>query len=158
MNEALPGKPVSASRTELSVFMLPHHANPYGSIHGGVILMHMDSAAAMAAMRHCRANAVTVAMDYVHFLAPTHVGELVTFKASLNLVAKTSMEVGVRVEAENLITGDIRHTGSAYLTFVVMDEHFRPAPAPPLLLETDEDRRHFRQAEERRAARLGCKA
>jgi len=155
--QALPGKPVSASHTELSVAMLPQDANPYGSIHGGVILKNIDQAAAMAAMRHCRGNAVTVAIDSVSFLAPSRVGELVTFKAQVNHVGRTSMEIGVRVESENLFTGEVRHTASAYLTFVALGTDGRPAQAPPLILETDEERRRFREAEERRKARIhGC--
>ena len=142
-------KPASSSRTELSVAMLPQDANPYGSIHGGVILKHMDAAAAMAAMRHCRGNAVTVAMDGVSFLAPSHVGELVTFKARVNHVGRSSMEVGVRVESENLFTGQVRHTASAYLTFVALGQDGRPAQAPPLAMETQEDVRRSQAAQER---------
>jgi len=150
------GKPVSASRSELSMAMLPQDANPYGSIHGGVILKHMDAAAAMAAMRHCRGNAVTVAMDGVSFLAPSRVGELVSFKAQVNHVGRTSMEVGVRVESENLFTGEVRHTASAYLTFVALDTSGRPTPAPPLLLQTEDERRRSAQAVERLRLRRCC--
>ena len=157
MNEAnTKGKSVDASRAILSAVMLPQDANPFGSIHGGVILKHIDEAAAMAAMRHCRANAVTVGIDQVHFREATRVGELVTFKASVNLVGRTSMEAGVRVEAENLITGTVRHTASAYLTFVALDDSGRPAPAPPLILETDLDRKRNREAEARRRRRISC--
>lgn len=150
------GKSADASRTTMSSLMLPQDANPFGSIHGGVILKHVDEAAAMAAMRHCRTNAVTVGIDQVHFRLPTQVGELVTFKASVNHVGRTSMEVGVRVEAENLISGQVRHTASAYLTFVALDDDGRPIPAPPLLLETDTDRRRNREAENRRRMRKAC--
>jgi uncharacterized protein (TIGR00369 family) len=149
------GKPASASRTELSVAMLPQDANPYGSIHGGVILKHIDAAAAMAAMRHCRGNAVTVAIDQVCFLAPSRVGELVTFRAQVNHVGRTSMEIGVRVESENLFSGDIRHTASAYLTFVALDTSGAPTPAPALILETDDDRRRNAEAGTRRKLRTG---
>ena len=159
MNQvSLPGKPVSASRTALSVAMLPQDANPYGSIHGGVILKHMDAAAAMAAMRHCRGNAVTVAMDGVTFLAPSHVGELVSFKAQVNHVGRSSMEIGVRVESENLFTGEVRHTASAYLTFVALGHDGRATPAPPLILENEDDRRRNEAAAERlRLRRHGCR-
>lgn len=150
------GKPVDDSRTILSALMLPQYTNPFGSIHGGVILKHIDEAAAMAAMRHCRANAVTVGIDQVHFREPTRVGELVTFKASVNYVGRSSMETGVRVEAENLITGKVRHTASAYLTFVALDDSGHPAPAPPLILETDLDRKRNREAEARRRMRIAC--
>ena len=156
MNESMkPGKPASASHTELSVAMLPQDANPYGSIHGGVILRHIDAAAAMAAMRHCRGNAVTVAIDRVSFLAPSHVGELVTFKAQVNFVGHSSMEIGVRVESENLFTGEVRHTASAYLTFVALDTSGKPTAAPPLILTTDEERRRNAEASKRRATRSG---
>lgn len=150
------GKPSSASRTALSVAMLPQDANPYGSIHGGVILKNIDAAAAMAAMRHCRCNVVTVAIDQMSFLAPSRVGELVTFRAQVNYVGRTSMEIGVRVESENLFSGDVRYTASAYLTFVSLDTTGRPTPVPPLLLVTDEDRRRWSQAAERRKLRSGA--
>jgi uncharacterized protein (TIGR00369 family) len=150
------GKTATASRTELSMAMLPQDANPYGSIHGGVILKHIDAAAAMAAMRHCRCNAVTVAIDQVSFLAPSRVGELVTFRAQVNFVGRTSMEIGVRVESENLFSGAVRHTASAYLTFVALDTTGTPAPAPPLLLETEDDYRRHAEAVTRRKLRAGA--
>lgn len=149
------GKPAAASRTELSIAMLPQDANPYGSIHGGVILKNIDAAAAMAAMRHCRCNAVTVSIDQVSFLAPSRVGELVTFKAIVNHVGTTSMEVGVRVESENMFSGEVRHTASAYLTFVALDTNGKPTPAPLLILETDDERRRSEEAQNRRRRRIG---
>jgi uncharacterized protein (TIGR00369 family) len=148
-----PGKPVSSSRTEMAVLMLPQDANPYGSIHGGVILKNIDAAAAMAAMRHCRGNAVTVAIDSVSFLAPSRVGELVTFKASVNHVGRTSMEIGVRVESENLFSGEVRHTASAYLTFVALSTDGRPTPAVPLIPETEADLSRQAAALRRKASR-----
>ena len=154
MEEILkPAKPVSASRAVISVAMLPQDTNPYGSIHGGVILKNMDQAAGIAAMRHCRGNVVTAAIDSMSFIAPSLVGELVTFKAGVNHVGRTSLEVGVRVESEDLLTGEIRHSATAYLTFVALDAARRPTLAPPLLLETDEDRRRNAAAIERRAMR-----
>jgi len=110
----------------------------------------------MAAMRHCRCNAVTVAIDSVSFLAPSRVGELVTFKAQVNHVGRTSMEIGVRVESENMFSGEVRHTASAYLTFVALGTDGRPAPAPPLILETQADRRRHEQALARRCQRAAC--
>jgi len=148
-----PAKPVSASRAVISVAMLPQDTNPYGSIHGGVILKNMDQAAGIAAMRHCRCNVVTASIDSMSFLTPSLVGELVTFKASVNYVGRTSLEVGVRVESENLLTGKVRHSATAYLTFVALDADRRPTPAAPLLLETDEDRRRNAAALKRRKAR-----
>jgi acyl-CoA hydrolase len=134
--------------------MLPQDANPAGNIFGGVILKYIDLAAATAAMRHARQAVVTASIDRMDFLLPAHVGELVLFQACVNHVGRSSMEVGVRVEAEDLLTGERRHTGSAYVTFVVIDESRKPAPAPALLLETDEERRRFKEAEERRKMRL----
>jgi len=148
------GKTVSENRVVMSYFTLPQDANPAGNIHGGVILKHIDECAAMVAMRHIRGNAVTASIDRVDFLRPVFIGELVTFKASLNLVGKTSMEIGVRVEAENLFTGEVRHTASAYLTYVALDKDHKPTGVPPLILETDEDKRRNIEAQRRREARI----
>ena len=153
MKELKTAKPVSAGRTAISVAMQPQDANPYGSIHGGVILKNIDETAGIAAMRHCRCNVVTAAIDSMSFLTPSFVGELVTFKASVNHVGRSSLEVGVRVESEDLMTGHVRHSATAYLTFVALDKDRRPIPAPPLLLETDEDRRRNAAAIERRKLR-----
>ncbi|WP_028587616.1 acyl-CoA thioesterase [Desulfocurvus vexinensis] len=138
--------------------LLPQDANPAGNIHGGVILKQIDLTAATAAMRHARCNVVTASLDRMDFLRPVHVGELVRFKASVNYVGKTSMEVGVRVEAENLITGELRYTNSAYLTFVALGPDGKPTPVPGLILESGEDHRRWREAEERRRVRLALKA
>lgn len=138
--------------------LLPQDTNPAGNIHGGVILKHIDLTAATVAMRHARCNVVTASIDRMDFLRPVHVGELVLFKASLNYVGSTSMEVGVRVEAENLITGEVRYTNSAYLTFVALDPNGKPTPVPGMLLETEEDHRRWREAEARRTARKSLKA
>ncbi len=147
-------KPVSASRVVLSRVMQPLDANAQGNVHGGVILRLMDEAAGVAAIRHCRARAVTAAIDSFSFLSPVFVGNLVTVKASLNWVGRSSMEVGVRVEAEDLRTGHITHTASGYLVYVCLDEHGRPLPAPPLSPENDDDRRRMAAAAERQRARL----
>jgi len=138
--------------------LLPQDANPAGNIHGGVILKQIDLTAATAAMRHARCNVVTASLDRMDFLRPVHVGELVRFKASVNYVGKSSMEVGVRVEAENLITGELRYTNSAYLTFVALGPDGKPTPVPGLILESGEDHRRWREAEERRRVRLALKA
>lgn len=139
-------KTVGASRLTLTQLMLPQDTNPAGHIHGGVILHYIDTAGGIVAMRHCQGNAVTAAIDRVDLLKPVYVGELVHFKASLNWVGRTSMEVGVCVEGENVFTGEMRHTASAYLTYVALDREGRPTPVPPLLLETDEDRRRNAEA------------
>lgn len=149
------GKSPSQSRLATATLMVPLDANPYGSVHGGVIMRRIDEAAAVAAIRHARLNMVTVSIDRLHFHRPVHVGELVFFKANVNCVGRTSMEVGVRVEAENLFTGHVRHVASAYLSFVALDEDRQPTPIPPLLPETDEDRRRMTEAQERRRMRLG---
>ena len=146
----LPAKHPSQSRLTTATLMVPLDANPYGSVHGGVIMRRIDEAAAVAAIRHARRNMVTVSIDRLHFRLPAHVGELVFFKANVNYAGRTSLEVGVRVEAEDLISGQVRHVASAYLSFVALDENGKPAPVPPLIPEDDEDRRRMAEAEERR--------
>jgi acyl-CoA hydrolase len=145
---------VSHSRHETSELMMPQHANNLGHVFGGVVLAMMDKTAAVAAIRHSRTTCVTVSVDSVEFREPIHLGELVIMKAQVNFVGRTSMEVGVRVEAENLLSGLRRHTNSCYLTFVAVDEQGRPVPVPQVLPETDEDRRRFAAARERRRLRL----
>ncbi len=145
-NTPLPPRPSSETRVVLAQLMLPQDTNPAGHIHGGVILKYIDTAAAMVAMRHARGNAVTASIDRLDFLKPVYVGELVHFKASLNWVGRSSMIVGVRVEGENLFTGEIRHTASAYLTFVALNPRGKPMPVPPLLLEDETDKRRFQEA------------
>jgi uncharacterized protein (TIGR00369 family) len=137
--------------------MIPQDANPAGNVHGGVIMKLIDTAAAVAATRHARSNAVTASIDRLDFHHPVYVGDLLFLKASLNMTGKTSMEVGVRVEAENVITGEVRHTASAYLTFVSLDENGRPREVPPLLVETEEEVRRNREARIRKEARLAEK-
>jgi len=147
------GKTASESAVTMTHQVLPHDANPAGNVHGGVILKHIDTAAGVVAMRHVRGWAVTASIDRMDFLKPVFVGELVIIKASLNMVGRTSMEIGVRVEAENLLTGAVRHTNSAYLTFVALDDHGNPRPAPPLIIKGEVAERRFRQAERRRELR-----
>lgn len=152
------GKTSKESCITLSQRVLPQDANPAGNVHGGVILKYIDTAAGTVAMRHARGNVVTASLDRMDFLAPVYVGELVTFKACLNYVGTTSMEVGVRVEAENLFTGDVRYTNSAYLTFVALDKNGRPTAVAPLILETEDEKRRWREAKDRRKARMAEKA
>ena len=147
-------KPVSASKTIMSQTMLPSDANPYGNVHGGEIMKLIDACAGAAATRHARARVVTARIDQLSFLAPVYVGHLVTAKASVNHVGRTSMEVGVRVEAENLLTGRVVHVSSAHLVFVGIDEKGAPVALPPLIAETDDEKRRMRAAEQRRAQRL----
>ena len=150
-------KTVAYSRVTMSHMMLPQDANPAGIVHGGVVMHHIDDAAGVVALRHTRGNVVTASIDRLDFHNPAFIGNLLSLKASLNLVGTSSMEVGVRVETEDLKTGQIRHTASAYLTFVALDENFRPRPVPPLILETVQDRRRNRQALSRRRVRLAEK-
>jgi uncharacterized protein (TIGR00369 family) len=147
------GKPVSASSVILSRVMHPNDASYMGTVHGGVILRMLDEAGGMAAVRHARKPVVTAAIDSMSFLAPAYVGNLVTAKASVNSVGRTSMEVGVRVEAEDLLTGKVVHTASAYLVYVALDRRGRPLRVPPLLPVTADDRRRMAAAELRRKAR-----
>ena len=144
----------SESQHETSELMMPEHANNMGHVFGGAILSIMDKTAAIAAFRHCRASVVTASIDRVDFREPIHLGDLVVLKASVNYAGRTSMEVGVRVEAEELLTGRRRHTNSAYLTFVAVDRNGRPIEVPELQPETDEERRRYLAAQERRRRRL----
>lgn len=154
---ALEGKPVSASRVVVGRPMQPPDANAQGNVHGGVILRMMDEAAGIAAARHCRARCVTAAIDSFAFLHPVHIGDFVTVHASVNWVGRSSLEVGVRVEAENLRTGEVTHTGTGRLIYVCIDAAGRPQPVPPLIPETDEDRRRMAEAGERQRARLAAR-
>jgi len=151
------GKHVKDSCVTISYVMMPEDANPAGNVHGGIIMKHIDMTGGVAAMRHARCNVVTASIDSLIFHYPVFVGDLVTLRASLNLAARSSMEVGVRVETENLFTGEVRHTASAYLTFVALDRNGRPTPVPQLIPETDDEKRRHRQAMERRAVRLAEK-
>jgi acyl-CoA hydrolase len=147
-------KPVRESQHETSELMMPHHANNLGHVFGGIMLSMMDKTAAVAAFRHCRLNVVTASIDRVDFREPIHVGDLVVMKASVNYVGTSSMEVGVRVEAEELLTGRRRHTNSCYLTFVAVDRNGRPIEVPSLVPETPDETRRFQAAEQRRQRRL----
>lgn len=133
---------------------MPNMANGLGNVFGGVILSLVDRVAAVAAIRHARVPCVTVSVDRVDFREPIHVGELVVAKASVNYVGRTSIEVGVRIEAENLVTGERRHTNSCFVTYVAIDAHGRPRPVAPVVPETEEQRRRYEAAERRRALRV----
>ncbi|KUG22330.1 acyl-coa hydrolase [hydrocarbon metagenome] len=148
------GKRISESAVIMAQLMNPEDANPAGNVHGGAVMKLIDNAAGCAAARHARSNVVTASIDRLDFYNPVFVGDLVTIKASLNFVGKTSMELGVRVEAENLLTGQVRHTASAYLTFVALDSNGRPLHLSPLIIETDEEKRRNQQARDRRITRL----
>jgi acyl-CoA hydrolase len=145
---------VRETQHETSEIMMPQHANNLGHVFGGVILSMMDRTSAVAAIRHARSDCVTVSVDRVDFRQPIHLGDLVIMKASVNFAGRTSMEVGVRIEAENLVTGERRHTNSCYLTFVAIDANGRPVEVPPLLPETADERRRHTAAQARRRRRL----
>lgn len=148
-------KPVSASKTTFSQSMLPSDANPFGNVHGGEVVKLIDSCAGAAASRHARSRVVTARIDELSFLAPVYVGDLVTARASVNDVGSTSLEVGVRVDSENTLTGKTVHVASAYLVFVSIDGEGHPIPVAPLVAETDDDRRRMAAAKERRRLRQG---
>ncbi len=149
-----PSKAVKESQHETSELMMPHHANNLGHVFGGVVLSMMDKTAAVAAFRHSRLNVVTASIDRVDFREPILVGDLVVMKASVNYVGTTSMEVGVRIEAEELLTGRRRHTNSCYLTFVAVDRDGRPIEVPGLVPETPDEVRRLEAAQQRRKRRL----
>jgi len=151
------GKRVRDSSVVMAQMMNPQDANPAGNVHGGVVVKIIDEAAGVVAARHARSNVVTASIDRMDFHNPVFVGDVLFFAASLNLVGRTSMEIGVRVEAENLITGVVRHAASAYLTYVALDAQGKPHEIPPLILESDEEKRRNREARERRAVRLAEK-
>jgi len=148
------GKTVNQSRAIMSLPMKPPDANTAGNVHGGVIMQRIDEVGTIVAMRHSQRIVVTASVDKIDFIKPVFIGDVVTFKASLNFVGRTSMEVGVRVESENPITGIVRHNASAFLTYVALDKNGTPTEVPPLILETDDDRKRNKQAHERRELRL----
>ncbi len=142
------------SRVEMVEVVLPNDANPLGNMLGGRVMHMIDIAAAIAAHRHTKSYAATVAVDYLDFRSPISVGELIVLKSSVNRVFHTSLEIGVKVFSENVLTGKRRHTSSAYVTFVALDEKRRPKSVPPVIPRTAEDMRRYLDAEERRRIRL----
>ncbi len=147
------GRPVSISRVEMSHLLLPNEANALGTVHGGIIMRLVDEAGAVAAVRHAKRHCVTAAIDSMKFLAPARVGDLVILKASVNLVGTTSIESGVRVETEDLLTGRRTHISSAFIVYVALGSDGKPCQVPPLMPETDEDRRRMAEAAVRREHR-----
>jgi acyl-CoA hydrolase len=147
-----PKKP-AASVAVVSELMMPHQVNNLGHVFGGELLSMVDRAAAVAAMRHAGSASVTVSIDRVDFVEPIYTGELVTCTARVNFVGTTSMEIGVQVEAEDLPSGDKRHTNTCLLTFVAIDRNHRPTPVPPLDLSDPEDERRAREGRRRRQVR-----
>lgn len=148
-------KTVKESQIQLSQSMGIEDSNLAGAVHGGVIMRLVDTAGGLAAIKHCGGPVVTAAIDEMSFIEPVNLGDLVTVKASVNGVGTTSMEVGVRVETENIISGHTAHTSTAYLVFVALDPNTRkPRPVPELIPETADEKRRMREAELRRQARL----
>ena len=142
------------SETVMSELMMPQHANILGNVFGGVILSLVDRVAAVAAIRHARKPCVTVSVDKVDFKEPIHVGELVTAFARVNFAGRTSMEVGVKMIAEDVLSGEKRHTNSCYVTYVALDDTGVPSEVPPVVPETADEKRRYDRAAKRRATRV----
>lgn len=151
-------KTVSESRVTMSRQMMPEDANPWGYVHGGTIMKMVDEAAGSAAIRHTRRRVSTAAIDYMSFLHPVQIGDLVTIKASVNDVGRTSMEVGVRVEAENMLTGEVTYTSSCYIVMVALDDEGHPCQVPPVIAETPDEKRRMAAAQLRRKRRKQLQA
>jgi acyl-CoA hydrolase len=147
-------KPVRESISEYSELALPNDANLLGNLLGGKVMHLVDLCGALAAIRHARTPVVTAAVDYMNFLSPVRIGQLVMLRSSVNRVFRTSMEVGVKVFVEDLASGDVRHTSSAYLTFVAIDSVGNRIPVPPVIPETEEEKRRYEEAALRREHRL----
>ena len=147
-------KPVSASQVVMTQLVLPSHTNSLDTVFGGTVMSWIDIAAAIAAQRHSNKAVVTASIDQLNFIAPIKKGWVVNLRASVNFVSRTSMEVGVKVEAENPITSEIFHTASAYLTFVALGSDGKPSSIPELLLESVDEKRRFEEAKKRRELRL----
>ncbi len=150
----LPPKSPAESTVIMTELVLPSDTNSIGTIFGGKIMSWIDIAAAIAAGKHARHVVVTASFDALHFVAPVKVGQVVHIKATVNFASRTSMEVGVRVDSENLITGETHHTATAYTTFVALDSLGRPTPVPPILAETVEEKRRYAEAGKRRQSRV----
>ena len=151
------GKTTEESRIVMARTMQPSDANPFGNVHGGLIMYLADEAGGAVAIRHSRRRCVTVAMDSMIFKEPVYIGDLLTVRACLTFVGKTSMEVEVEIEAENLRTGQARLAGTSHLVYVALDDDGRPVTAPPLIVRTEEERERWRAAEQRRAQRQRAK-
>lgn len=147
-------KSVSSSQVVMTQLVLPSHTNSLDTIFGGTVMSWIDISAAIAAQRHSNKSVVTASIDQLSFIAPIKKGWVVNLKASVNFTSRTSMEIGVRVEAENPLTSELFHTASAYLTFVAVDDEGRPSEVPSLNLETDVEKRRFEAAKKRRELRL----
>ncbi|HMF77643.1 MAG TPA: acyl-CoA thioesterase [Bryobacteraceae bacterium] len=155
--EQIPGRTVRESQSDYSEICLPNSTNLLGNMLGGHVMHLVDLCGALAGMRHSRCTVVTASIDQMTFLHPVHLGDLVLLKSQVNRVFRSSMEVGVKVWVENLHTTELRHTSSAYLTFVALDMAGNRVALPPVIPETDDDKRRYNEAAERRAYRLALK-
>ena len=151
-------KPVASSQVVMTQLVLPSHTNSIGSVFGGTIMSWIDICAAICSQRHSGKETVTASIDRLDFVAPVYKGWVVNLKASVNYTSRTSMEVGVRVDAENPKTGETFHTASAYLTFVALSSMGKPAEFPGIALEKEDDKRRFEAAKHRREVRLANKS
>jgi uncharacterized protein (TIGR00369 family) len=156
-NQPTDAREVHESEVTLAQVMLPSDANRFGNVHGGTIMKLADTAAGIAAIRHSRRRVVTVIMDSMTFLEPVYVGDLVTVRARLTWAGTSSMEIEVRAEAEDVPTGRVTHTSTAYLVYVALDDDGKPSQVPKLRITTDEERTRWQQAEVRRAYRLAAR-
>lgn len=153
-SDALPARAASESALTLTQLLLPEHANSLGNVHGGVVLKLCDECGGIIAARHARRPAVTVTVDSVTFHCPVMLGRLLLVHGQITWVGRTSIEVELRVETENLLTGEIQHTNSAWFVYVALGADRRPTPVPPLILATPEDQERFAMGEQRRQLRL----
>lgn len=152
------GRRVRDSQLSVSQIMGPNDANVYGNVHGGVIMRLVDEVGGIVATRHSHKPVVTVVIDSMTFISPVHVGDLLRLDASVNWVGHTSIEVGVKVQAENVMSGALNHTNSAYCVYVALDETGRPTPVPALILDNDEERRRWEEGATRQQIRLARKS
>ncbi len=159
MSESAAAGTPTSSRVEMTQIVMPFHTNgARGVLFGGIVMQWIDVCGGVAAMRHARGPVLTASIDRLDFLTPIHLGDVVILRAQVNYAGRTSMEIGCRVETEDLETGERRNTTKAYLTFVAVDDNGRPRPITPLVLESEDDRRRAARAEVRRVARLEARA
>lgn len=154
MSDEQLGKPVRESVVEMMEQVLPNDANPLGNVLGGRVMHLIDLAGGMAAMRHCRKPVVTASVERLDFKQPIKVGEFIILKASVHYTGRTSIEVGVKVLGEHPLTGEQRHTSTAFLTYVALGPDGKPAEVPPVIPETEDEWRRYEQARQRREKRL----
>lgn len=154
LESSLRGKPPHESAITMAEMVLPSDTNALGTIFGGKVMAWIDIAGAITAGRHARRIVVTASIDALHFLAPVKLGHIVHIRAMVNFASRTSMEVGVRVDSENPITGEKTHTATAYTTFVALDDHGRPTPVPAILPQDADEKRRFEEAKKRRESRI----